>query len=358
MSTVFFSVTNFILFSNPNYSVRYSLSPKATPFRLVRSPIRRLAIPLCSKSSEAEEVSAAPEDEWLKRLPDKKKPLYSHSLPCIEAWLRSLGFFQSREDRAVWLIEKPEWHAQLSLDVTDLYVRYLKTGPGNLEKDMERRFSYALSREDIENAVLGGGGGKDTRSDLQEFAAPKSGFRRFSLLSWNTFTVRLPSVHLQVSNLREPSPDLKMGSMSRLKGTTLVAFFFERFNGKEIVTGIMIGADSRLSNKKRFLNIGKKIFRIGKNILILMAGNGDDCEKMCAHLTGKLNNPVEVGSLKVGDVLDMVVTYLNANLDVDGDNSNIGSLVVGWDEKEGLLVYRTKLKDQWVHWEGEHNLYL
>ncbi|XP_061999923.1 uncharacterized protein LOC133717253 [Rosa rugosa] len=155
MSTVFFSVSNFIFFSNPNYSVRYSISPKATSFRLVRSP-RRLATPVFSKSSEAEEVSAAPEDEWLKRLPDKKKPLYSHSLPCIEAWLRSLGFFQSREDRAVWLIEKPEWHAQLSLDVTDLYVRYLKTGPGNLEKDMERRFSYALSREDIENAVLGG----------------------------------------------------------------------------------------------------------------------------------------------------------------------------------------------------------
>jgi len=32
----------------------------------------------------------------------------------------------------------------------------LKNGPGNLEKDMERRFSYALSREDIENAILGG----------------------------------------------------------------------------------------------------------------------------------------------------------------------------------------------------------
>nr|XP_011470685.1 PREDICTED: proteasome subunit beta type-5-like [Fragaria vesca subsp. vesca] len=143
--------------------------------------------------------------------------------------------------------------------------------------------------------------------------------------------------------------------MSRLKGTTLVAFFFERFNGKEIVTGIMLGADSRLSNKKRFQDDGKKILRIGKNILILMAGNGDGCEKMCAHLTGKLNNPVEVGSLKVEDVLDMVVNYLNANLHVDGDNSNIGSLVAGWDEKEGLQVYRTKLKDQWVHWEGEHN---
>ena len=37
-----------------------------------------------------------------------------------------------------------------------LTCRYLKSGPGNLEKDVERRFSYALSREDIENAVLGG----------------------------------------------------------------------------------------------------------------------------------------------------------------------------------------------------------
>ncbi|XP_062120270.1 uncharacterized protein LOC133834619 [Humulus lupulus] len=118
----------------------------------------RLHIPSCSsKSSEAEEEEeSSPEDEWLKKLPDKKKPLYSHSLPCLEAWLRSLGFHQSKEDRAVWLVEKLEWHAQLSLDVTDLYIRYLKTGPGNLEKDMERKFSYALSREDIENAVLGG----------------------------------------------------------------------------------------------------------------------------------------------------------------------------------------------------------
>ncbi|XP_050223934.1 uncharacterized protein LOC126673731 [Mercurialis annua] len=112
---------------------------------------------ICSKSSEAEEeLSATEEDEWLKKLPDKKKPLYSHSLPCIEAWLKELGFYQSKDDRAVWLIEKFEWNAQLSLDITDLYIRYLKSGPGNLEKDVERRFSYALSREDIENAILGG----------------------------------------------------------------------------------------------------------------------------------------------------------------------------------------------------------
>lgn len=77
-----------------------------------------------SKSSEEAEVSEA-EDEWLQKLPDKKKPLYSHSLPCVEAWLRSLGFYQSKDDRAVWFVEKTGWHAHLSLDVTDLYIRFL-----------------------------------------------------------------------------------------------------------------------------------------------------------------------------------------------------------------------------------------
>ncbi|KAL3570483.1 hypothetical protein D5086_027732, partial [Populus alba] len=57
-----------------------------------------------------------------KHSPDKKKPLYSHSLPCIEAWLKGLGFYHSKENRAIWFVEKPDWHAQLSLDVTDLYI--------------------------------------------------------------------------------------------------------------------------------------------------------------------------------------------------------------------------------------------
>lgn len=70
-------------------------------------------------------AAALPSDaQWLERLPEKKKPLYTHSLPCIEAWLRSLGFTQSREDPAVWVAEKPLWHARLSLDVTDLHIRY------------------------------------------------------------------------------------------------------------------------------------------------------------------------------------------------------------------------------------------
>lgn len=99
------------------------------PFSKCLSRTRTLALSLrrrrgtlvWSKPSSAQ-LSAA-EEEWLKKLPDKKKPLYSHSLPCIEAWLKNLGFYQSREDRAMWFAEKPDWHAQLSLDVTDLYIR-------------------------------------------------------------------------------------------------------------------------------------------------------------------------------------------------------------------------------------------
>lgn len=79
-----------------------------------------------SKSFEAEEEEedlSSTEDEWFKKLPEKNKPLYSHSLPCIEAWLRSLGFYRSKDNRSVWSIEKSDWHAQLSLDITDLYIR-------------------------------------------------------------------------------------------------------------------------------------------------------------------------------------------------------------------------------------------
>ncbi|XP_077212638.1 tRNA dimethylallyltransferase [Tasmannia lanceolata] len=130
------------------YPSTFSKFPSSPQTLVLRSRSRIKTVIFCKT-----EFSTS---EWIERLPDKKKPLYSHSLPCIEAWLNKLGFYQSREDRAVWLVEKPDWHAQLSLDVTDLYIRYLKSGPGNLEKDVERRFSYALSREDIENAILGG----------------------------------------------------------------------------------------------------------------------------------------------------------------------------------------------------------
>ncbi|WOK95732.1 hypothetical protein Cni_G04439 [Canna indica] len=135
---------------------RSSSAIRALPASQRNRKRRRRGALFLTASAAFSAAAAAEDEEWLKKLPDKKKPLYSHSLPCIEAWLRKLGFRQSREDQAVWLVEKPDWHAQLSLDVTDLYIRYLKSGPGDLEKDIERRFSYALSREDVENAILGG----------------------------------------------------------------------------------------------------------------------------------------------------------------------------------------------------------
>ncbi|XP_039121408.1 uncharacterized protein LOC120258124 [Dioscorea cayenensis subsp. rotundata] len=146
------SLSKPIVSANLLFAARLPCSCPKSSLKFPSRSLRRNRGALVSSSS----APAAEEEEWLNRLPEKKKPLYCHSLPCIEAWLKSLGFSQSRDDRAVWNVEKPDWLAQLSLDVTDLYIRYLKSGPGNLEKDVERRFSYALSREDIENAILGG----------------------------------------------------------------------------------------------------------------------------------------------------------------------------------------------------------
>jgi len=121
--------------SNPSLTLssqKFPLFPKPLllPFSHPLSlPLRTPTFlsPLLCKSpeAEAEAPTPPPEDQWLQKLPEKSKPLYSHSLPCIEAWLRSLGFCQSKEDRALWLVHKPDWHAHLSLDVTDLYIRCL-----------------------------------------------------------------------------------------------------------------------------------------------------------------------------------------------------------------------------------------
>ncbi|KAJ4850559.1 hypothetical protein Tsubulata_050118 [Turnera subulata] len=131
MSTIPSSIVTFST-NSFRFPASYPLSPSKLPpchYPRFCSPGKRPPRLVSSNCSEAEEASPSSssspstEDEWLQKLPDKKRPLFAHSLPCIEAWLRNLGFFQSREDRAVWLVEKPEWHAQLSLDVTDLYIR-------------------------------------------------------------------------------------------------------------------------------------------------------------------------------------------------------------------------------------------
>ncbi|GBG71658.1 hypothetical protein CBR_g9073 [Chara braunii] len=99
----------------------------------------------------------AVQDAYITKLPDKNAALYRHSLPAIESWLRGLKFEQTDEDDpARWTVRRPDWHAELSLEATELVIRYLKSGPGSLSRDVERKFSYALSRKDLENAILGG----------------------------------------------------------------------------------------------------------------------------------------------------------------------------------------------------------
>ncbi|KAI4352952.1 hypothetical protein L6164_007155 [Bauhinia variegata] len=118
------SASSEFLFLYPSLSQKFPLCP-----HILSLTRRKSLTPVCRNSPEAEELSSPEdEDEWLQKLPDKKKPLYSHSLPCIEAWLRSLGFYQSKDDRAVWFVQKPDWHAQLSLDITDLYIRLVILG--------------------------------------------------------------------------------------------------------------------------------------------------------------------------------------------------------------------------------------
>lgn len=85
-------------------------------------------------------------------LPSADTPLYNHPLPEIEAWLTEQGCEQDPTDLHCWRIERPQWQAELCLDVDQLTVRYF-----NVEgRDIQRSFKYSLSRQDIQDAVFAG----------------------------------------------------------------------------------------------------------------------------------------------------------------------------------------------------------
>jgi Protein of unknown function (DUF3143) len=99
-------------------------------------------------------------------LPTDDTPLYNHPLPEIEQWLISMGCEQDDSELHCWHITKPEWSAELCLDIEELTVRYQNnTGatastaaqPGVAgDRSIYRTFKYSLSRQDIENAVFAG----------------------------------------------------------------------------------------------------------------------------------------------------------------------------------------------------------
>jgi hypothetical protein len=87
-------------------------------------------------------------------LPNADTPLYSHPLPKIEQWLQNLGCEQDRENLHCWYVQRPQWQAEICLELEELTVSYFNTEAK--AKDFNRSFKYSLSRQDIESAVFSG----------------------------------------------------------------------------------------------------------------------------------------------------------------------------------------------------------
>jgi hypothetical protein len=81
-------------------------------------------------------------------------PLYNYPLPKIEQWLKDMGCEQDQTQLNYWHIKKPAWEANISLEIEELTVCYLKADPDG--KDLKRSFRYSLSRQDLEDAIFSG----------------------------------------------------------------------------------------------------------------------------------------------------------------------------------------------------------
>lgn len=87
-------------------------------------------------------------------LPSPDTPLYNHTLPDIELWLKQQGCQQDSSELNRWAIAKASWRADLILETDSLLVRYLDVSkPGD---DIQRGFKYSLSRQDLEDAIFAG----------------------------------------------------------------------------------------------------------------------------------------------------------------------------------------------------------
>ena len=87
-------------------------------------------------------------------LPEADTPLYNHSLPTIEDWLRSKGCDRDRDNLHCWYLDRSAWKAEICLDTEELTVRYFDTEQSS--QNLSRSFKYSLSRQDVEDAVFSG----------------------------------------------------------------------------------------------------------------------------------------------------------------------------------------------------------
>lgn len=84
-------------------------------------------------------------------LPPGQTPLNQHSLRSLELWLEGLGALRSEEDPCLWCWMQPDWSAEIRLDQEELWVSWQSP-----DQDAQRRFSYGLSRLDVEAAMRAG----------------------------------------------------------------------------------------------------------------------------------------------------------------------------------------------------------
>ncbi|KPQ37074.1 MAG: Protein of unknown function (DUF3143) [Phormidesmis priestleyi Ana] len=79
-------------------------------------------------------------------------PLYSHSLPEIEAWLTAQGGDRATDNISLWTFVRDSWSADLLLDVDSIIVRYTSADGSKVQ----RSFKYSLSRSDLEEVIFSG----------------------------------------------------------------------------------------------------------------------------------------------------------------------------------------------------------
>lgn len=110
--------------SLPTYHLHSPLPPLSTTTSCISRRRGETLKTLVYHREEFHPEFSAEDEVWLERLPDMKEALNSHTLQSVRAWLKKLGFRQDREDRARFSIERPDWHAMIALDVTELHIRY------------------------------------------------------------------------------------------------------------------------------------------------------------------------------------------------------------------------------------------
>jgi hypothetical protein len=87
-------------------------------------------------------------------LPTSETPLYNHTLPDLEQWLRDRGCERDTEELHLWHVSYPAWSAEIRLEIEELSILYQT--PQDQSLNLRRTFKYSLSRQDVEDAVFAG----------------------------------------------------------------------------------------------------------------------------------------------------------------------------------------------------------